>query len=40
MINVLARLGWSKGDSEIFYMKDLLKDFRIQEVQKAYCNFQ
>ena len=39
MINVLARLGWSKGDSEIFYMKDLLKDFRIQEVQKAAAIF-
>ena len=38
-INVLARLGWSKGDSEIFYMKDLLKDFRIQEVQKAAAIF-
>ena len=39
MINVLARLGWSKGDSEIFYMKDLLEDFRIQEVQKAAAIF-
>ena len=35
MINMLGRLGWSKGDKEIFYMDDLLKDFRIQEVQKA-----
>ena len=39
MINVLARLGWSKGDSEIFYIKDLLEDFRIQEVQKAAAIF-
>ena len=35
MINMLGRLGWSKGDKEIFYIEDLLKDFRIQEVQKA-----
>jgi len=35
MINMLARLGWSKGDKEIFYLKDLIADFRIQEVQKA-----
>jgi glutamyl-tRNA synthetase len=35
MINMLGRLGWSKGDKEVFYMDDLLKDFRIQEVQKA-----
>ena len=35
MINMLARLGWSKGEKEIFYLKDLLADFRIQEVQKA-----
>ena len=35
MINMLGRLGWSKGDKEIFYIDNLLKDFRIQEVQKA-----
>jgi glutamyl-tRNA synthetase len=35
MINMLARLGWSKGDKEIFYLEDLISDFRIQEVQKA-----
>jgi glutamyl-tRNA synthetase len=35
MINMLARLGWSKGDKEIFYIEDLISDFRIQEVQKA-----
>ena len=35
MINMLARLGWSKGDKEIFYLDDLIVDFRIQEVQKA-----
>jgi len=35
MINMLARLGWSKGDKEIFYLDDLISDFRIQEVQKA-----
>ena len=35
LINMLARLGWSKGDKEIFYLDDLIDDFRIQEVQKA-----
>ena len=35
MINMLARLGWSKGDKEIFYLDDLIVNFRIQEVQKA-----
>jgi glutamyl-tRNA synthetase len=35
MINMLARLGWSKGDKEVFYLDDLISDFRIQEVQKA-----
>tara|TARA_Y100000996_G_scaffold407893_1_gene386092 strand:+ start:1214 stop:2611 length:1398 start_codon:yes stop_codon:yes gene_type:complete len=35
MINMLARLGWSKGDKEIFYLDDLIVDFRIQEVHKA-----
>ena len=35
MINMLGRLGWSKGDKEIFYLDDLIEDFRIQEVQKA-----
>ena len=35
IINMLARLGWSRGDKEIFFLKDLIDDFRIQEVQKA-----
>lgn len=35
MINMLARLGWSKGNKEIFYLEDLILDFRIQEVQKS-----
>ena len=35
IINTLARLGWSKGDNEIFYLGDLIKDFNIKEVQKA-----
>jgi len=35
IINMLARLGWSRGDKEIFYLEDLIDDFRIQEVQKA-----
>ncbi|MGA1762445.1 MAG: glutamate--tRNA ligase [Gammaproteobacteria bacterium] len=35
ILNMLARLGWSKGDQEIFYLSDLIDNFRIQEVQKA-----
>jgi glutamyl-tRNA synthetase len=35
IINTLARLGWSKGDKEVFYLDDLIKDFNIKEVQKA-----
>jgi len=35
ILNMLARLGWSKGDQEIFYLEDLIKNFRVQEVQKA-----
>ena len=35
IINTLARLGWSKGDNEVFYLEDLIKDFNIKEVQKA-----
>ena len=31
----MARLGWSKGDNEVFYLDDLIKDFDIREVQKA-----
>jgi glutamyl-tRNA synthetase len=35
ILNTLARLGWSKGEKEIFYLDDLIKDFEINEVQKA-----
>ena len=35
ILNMLARLGWSKGDQEIFYLDDLIRNFRVQEVQKA-----
>ena len=35
ILNTLARLGWSKGEKEIFYLNDLIKDFEITEVQKA-----
>jgi glutamyl-tRNA synthetase len=35
ILNMLARLGWSKGDQEIFYLEDLIQNFRVQEVQKA-----
>ena len=35
IINTLARLGWSKGDEEVFYLDDLIENFNIEEVQKA-----
>ena len=35
ILNTLARLGWSKGDQEVFYMEDLIRDFNICDVQKA-----
>ena len=35
IINTLARLGWSKGNAEVFYLNDLIKNFKIEEVQKA-----
>ena len=35
ILNTLARLGWSKGDQEVFYMEDLIRDFNIGDVQKA-----
>ena len=35
ILNTLARLGWSKGDQEVFYMDDLIKNFNIDDIQKA-----
>ena len=35
ILNTLARLGWSRGDKEVFYLEDLIRDFEIKEVQKA-----
>ncbi len=35
ILNTLARLGWSKGDEEVFYLDDLIKNFNINEIQKA-----
>ena len=35
IINTLARLGWSKGDDEVFYLNELITNFKIEEVQKA-----
>ena len=34
-MNCLARLGWSKGDKEIFYLQDLINDFELTDIQKA-----
>ena len=35
ILNTLARLGWSRGDKEVFYLDDLIRDFEITQVQKA-----
>ena len=35
ILNTLARLGWSKGNQEVFYMDDLIKNFNIDDIQKA-----
>jgi glutamyl-tRNA synthetase len=35
ILNTLARLGWSKGEKEIFYLNDLIAEFEITEIQKA-----
>ena len=35
ILNTLARLGWSRGEKEVFYLDDLIKEFDIKEVQKA-----
>ena len=35
ILNTLARLGWSRGEKEVFYLEDLIKEFNIKEVQKA-----
>ena len=34
-MNTLARLGWSQGENDVFYMNDLIKEFNIKDVQKA-----
>ena len=35
ILNTLARLGWSRGENEVFYLDDLIKEFSISEIQKA-----
>ena len=35
ILNTLARLGWSKGDQEVFNMDDLIKNFNLDDIQKA-----
>ena len=35
IINTLARLGWSKGDDDVFYLQDLIENFSLNEIQKA-----
>ena len=35
ILNTLARLGWSQGDNEVFYIEDLIKEFNLKDVQKS-----
>jgi glutamyl-tRNA synthetase len=35
ILNTLARLGWSHGENDVFYMNHLIKEFNIKDVQKA-----
>ena len=35
ILNCLARLGWSKGENEVFTLNDLIRDFDLKDVQKA-----
>lgn len=35
ILNTLARLGWSRGEKEVFYLEDLINEFNIKDVQKA-----
>ncbi len=35
ILNSLARLGWSQGDKEVFYLDELIKEFKLEDVQKA-----
>ena len=39
LLNYLVRLGWSHGDQEIFSRKDLLKLFKIEDVNRAASTF-
>ena len=39
ILNTLARLGWSKGEKEIFYLNDLNKEFEITESSKSWSYF-
>ena len=35
LVNFLVRLGWSSGDREIFSMRELISEFRLEEVGKS-----
>ena len=35
LLNYLIRLGWSKGDQEIFSIKEMISDFDIKKVNKS-----
>ena len=35
ILNTLARLGWSKGENEVFYLEDLITNFNLNEIQKS-----
>lgn len=39
MINYLAKLGWSKGDQELFSMDELIAEFSLSAVNRAPASF-
>ena len=39
LLNYLVRLGWSHGDQEVFTIEELLKLFRIEDVNRAASTF-
>ncbi|MBW5290279.1 MAG: Glutamyl-tRNA synthetase [Candidatus Ruthia sp. Asou_11_S2] len=39
LLNYLARLGWSHGDQEIFFMDEIVKLFELKNINKASASF-
>lgn len=39
VLNYLVRLGWSKGDQEIFSIDEMIHDFNLEHVSRSACSF-